>query len=828
MTPPPPLPLLLLLLLFSLPITTAASCRRTCGSLEVKYPFGTGAGCGSPLFHRYITCAANATGGDQLFLTTHTGTYPITTLSYATSTLTITPPCMSTCARMQPSPPDLGLDWTSPFQLASSSSTFILLSCRPPTASLAVGSEPVCDASYDHLCAAMHTCPAVVTLGLPLFAPTNTCCVYAPGNLDGRGELSARRLGCGAYASVAAVGENPVDPMGWEYGVAVRYTRGGEGGGSVVGSKCKSCEMSGGICGYSVEVRGNNNWVFVCVCEGGFNTTLDCSNQSQNPDFIWGSNSSHLFTICSAATHPPSSSPTIASRDASAKPLLASLLPTSSSPSSPLECSSTIPCLHSDAPVIPSFGDAANTSIITGDQKRIHKPVTPIFLFSFNHIGLPSCHEQPSPLVRHSTTASPPSYALLGDPQLLTKPKTTFLSTMQACYKQMKQNEKLFHYKTLSPKEKTPKASKFAAITLVTDYSWLDDVGIMLTLSSPTSTIVSGFSSPDVATTLRSTSAFPVVTTQPTPPESSMPSYALIPTFPSKISFKTSLYKSHGIPNHLVSSTLLFSLTENHYFHQETATKLPPNQKIQKISNSSYGSLICPINAPHQWPTMDLLMHQLSSSKNSKKLKTLKWPFNTPHQCIHIQLPSHKLLSLPPTRFQISGSLPSLIILVDPTQLSINDPSNHPFTSPPTSHCNPFISSSVPLVNAFSIALSSTTSLTSHWAHIKAHNKRYLNYPTSCCHHPLLKELLPCFFHVNTAKAEQKGDATSFACPPSLLSRSNAALCNERAIVDNVEGPFFLSNGFRIYICIASNPPAQLRLDKLHLGLLRRVSYKPP
>ncbi|KAF7830027.1 serine/threonine-protein kinase CTR1-like [Senna tora] len=209
--------------------------------------------------------------------------------------------------------------------------------------------------------------------------------------------------------------------------------------------------------------------------------------------------------VCSAATHPPSSSPTIASRDASAKPLLASLLPTSSSPSSPLECSSTIPCLHSDAPVIPSFGDAANTSIITGDQKRIHKPVTPIFLFSFNHIGLPSCHEQPSPLVRHSTTASPPSYALLGDPQLLTKPKTTFLSTMQASYKQMKQNEKLFHHKTLSPKEKTPKASKFAAITLVTDYSWLDDVGIMLTLSSPTSTIVSGFSSPDVATTLRST-----------------------------------------------------------------------------------------------------------------------------------------------------------------------------------------------------------------------------------------------------------------------------------------------------------------------------------
>ncbi|XP_054807732.1 wall-associated receptor kinase-like 20 [Prosopis cineraria] len=292
MTPPSSIPLIKLFLLFlsSPTIATggAVSCRDTCGSTPVKYPFGTGPGCGSPLFHPYITCAPNTTGGDQLYLTTQSGSYPITSISYTTSTLTIAPPCMSTCTFMQTSPTNFGLDWTTPFQIGSS--TFILLSCEPPTSSLTVKSTPICDLSYDHLCAALYSCPSVVSLGLPLFGPTNTCCVYSPANLDDKGELNLRSLKCQAYSSVMSLGDNPTDPTRWEYGVAVKYSYGNLDN-SVVSSKCNSCEMSGGICGYGLP--GNS---FVCVCKGGFNTSLDCSNRSQNPDFIWGSDSAPFST----------------------------------------------------------------------------------------------------------------------------------------------------------------------------------------------------------------------------------------------------------------------------------------------------------------------------------------------------------------------------------------------------------------------------------------------------------------------------------------------------------------------------------------------------
>ncbi|KAK4264924.1 hypothetical protein QN277_026039 [Acacia crassicarpa] len=288
----PPSPILLILLFLSSPTVAATadtvSCGNTCGSTPVKFPFGTGPGCGSPQFHQYITCAPNATGGDQLFLTTHTGSYPITTISYTDSTITLSPPCMSTCSFMQSSPTNFGLDWTTPFQIGSS--TFILLSCEPPTSSLTVKSTPICDLSYDHLCATLYSCPSVVSLGLPLFAPTNSCCVYSPANLDEKGELNLRSLKCTAYTSVMSLGDNPTDPTRWEYGVEVKYSSGGLDN-SVVSSKCNNCEMSGGICGYSVP--GNS---FLCVCKGGYNTSLDCSNQSQNPDFIWGSDSSPFST----------------------------------------------------------------------------------------------------------------------------------------------------------------------------------------------------------------------------------------------------------------------------------------------------------------------------------------------------------------------------------------------------------------------------------------------------------------------------------------------------------------------------------------------------
>ncbi|KAK4840309.1 hypothetical protein QYF36_005426 [Acer negundo] len=124
------LPFIFILISLLVPPCTVAtdhpSCLTSCGSLRLKYPFGSGSGCGSPRFHPYVTCIAEPS--NQLLFTTHTCTYPITSISYTTSTITITPPCMSTCTTMQQSS-NLGLDCSSPFQVGPS--TFLILSCTP-------------------------------------------------------------------------------------------------------------------------------------------------------------------------------------------------------------------------------------------------------------------------------------------------------------------------------------------------------------------------------------------------------------------------------------------------------------------------------------------------------------------------------------------------------------------------------------------------------------------------------------------------------------------------------------------------------------------------
>ncbi|XVE83120.1 hypothetical protein DITRI_Ditri16bG0062000 [Diplodiscus trichospermus] len=265
-----PFPFIFLLITLLHTSATDSACRSTCGSIQVHYPFGTGYGCGSPRFQPYVTCNSD---DHQLLLTTHTGSYPITSISYKDSTLTITPPYMSTCSSMQQSP-NLGLDWASPFQLGPS--VFLLLSCTPPTSSLTIKDSPVCDSSSSHLCASIYTCPSVVSLGLPLFPPTNTCCVYSPANFNSKGELDLSAMKCLGYAPVASFQDSPTDPNKWQYGVTLKYTNGAFDD-YYMNNKCNTCEDSGGICGYSPPSNS-----FVCACNNGFNTSTDCYN-NYNP-----------------------------------------------------------------------------------------------------------------------------------------------------------------------------------------------------------------------------------------------------------------------------------------------------------------------------------------------------------------------------------------------------------------------------------------------------------------------------------------------------------------------------------------------------------------
>ena len=298
---------LLLLLPWRLATTDPSpSCRSTCGSVQVKYPFGTGHGCGSPRFQPYVTCRSTITSSssspsssdvtddeehDTLVLTTHTGSYPITSISYATSTITVAPPAMSTCSAMQPSRHNFGLDRPGPF--GPGPSTFVLLAC---SAEATLGS-PACDPA-SHLCASLYACPSVASLGLPVFPPTNTCCVYSPASLDRDDELDLSALSCRGFSSVVSLRDYATDPARWEYGVALSYN-GGVLESSVVETRCRSCELSDGVCGYLTTSEENNIYSFLCVCKGGFNTTTDCFDGygfAQVQDVFWAASISAAFS----------------------------------------------------------------------------------------------------------------------------------------------------------------------------------------------------------------------------------------------------------------------------------------------------------------------------------------------------------------------------------------------------------------------------------------------------------------------------------------------------------------------------------------------------
>lgn len=110
--------------------------------------------------------------------------------------------------------------------------------------------------------------------------------MYSPANLDGKGELDLRALNCDGYASVVSLGDYPTDPSKWIYGVAVKYINGVLDN-NIIDTKCNACQMSGGICGYAPP--GNS---FACVCNNGYNTSMDCNYYGQLGDEVYWSTAS--------------------------------------------------------------------------------------------------------------------------------------------------------------------------------------------------------------------------------------------------------------------------------------------------------------------------------------------------------------------------------------------------------------------------------------------------------------------------------------------------------------------------------------------------------
>ncbi|KAK4399849.1 hypothetical protein Sango_1091000 [Sesamum angolense] len=248
------------------------TCHDKCGSIPIRFPFGSGFGCGHPDFSRYINCSSGI-----LKFSTATGTYTISSIDYASNTLVIADPLMSTCSSMQNSG-SFTLDRGSPFSIMPDN-IFVLVGCST-TSPVFDRNADFCDTGSGlNVCRGLYSCKGVTGIGLEPNAPISTCCVYDPAMSLGSGNgLNLPKLQCSSYSAIYGFGGSEGDPMKWEYGISLQYN------GSYYSNSCKNCEDSGGVCGFS-----GSDESFACKCRNGVNTTINCYGRG----YGWSGTSRH-------------------------------------------------------------------------------------------------------------------------------------------------------------------------------------------------------------------------------------------------------------------------------------------------------------------------------------------------------------------------------------------------------------------------------------------------------------------------------------------------------------------------------------------------------
>eukprot|EP00252_Welwitschia_mirabilis_P021378 TRINITY_DN5473_c0_g1_i1.p1 TRINITY_DN5473_c0_g1~~TRINITY_DN5473_c0_g1_i1.p1 ORF type:complete len:350 (-),score=27.27 TRINITY_DN5473_c0_g1_i1:466-1515(-) len=239
-------------------------CRRSCGDLQIKYPFGIDDGCGTVEYRSRLVC----TREKKLQLRTPTGTYQVKNISYERGPhMIISDSSMWSCSAggSLPESQIFRLDASTKFSISvlnnflffNCNESFVMVQTQPTYCqSQPTRCASICD-NGNRLCLNLPACPR----SLPAHV---SCCSYFPRTSD---SIRLMLQYCKSYTSIfwdisQASGTTYGVPS---YGIRLNFE-------VPVTSRCRQCQdkrLGGGTCGFETD-SGN----FTCLCSGGNSSTF--------------------------------------------------------------------------------------------------------------------------------------------------------------------------------------------------------------------------------------------------------------------------------------------------------------------------------------------------------------------------------------------------------------------------------------------------------------------------------------------------------------------------------------------------------------------------
>ncbi|KAL2937204.1 Wall-associated receptor kinase 5 [Bienertia sinuspersici] len=251
------------------------TCRTHCGNVSVDYPFGLKYGCGHPGYRDLLYCV-----NDILMFHIKSGSYRVLGIDYTYQALTLHDPHLSTCNSIVLGSRGNGFvvePWRAPYLNPATDNAFLLIGCsrKSPLFKRFPNKQLPCKNVSGLGCEDYYRCPAWGSIG-----PTQVglvsglgppeCCAVAFEDTGMTQGINLTKLECQGYSSAYNLAPLRVDgPHEWSYGIRVKYSIQGHD------EFCKTCEATGGTCGYGGEDK--SGITELCFC-GTHNSTLNCDS----------------------------------------------------------------------------------------------------------------------------------------------------------------------------------------------------------------------------------------------------------------------------------------------------------------------------------------------------------------------------------------------------------------------------------------------------------------------------------------------------------------------------------------------------------------------